>query len=321
MNSQEIKLLIKENSGRPYYVYGLFLPGGNCFYVGKGSGDRVLQHRKHSHSEAVNAIFKRLGNKSPDYEIFNFFAIEKAALLAETDYQKKYLPNGVLANKIIGNERIDIEMYEKPGARQEIIDKCDHLIEKYEIETSLRPNENETRKRWEYFLEFLEEIAKENKEESKKPNIEEQEKESIEKERQALIDKTIKDLEIKRLKAIQDKKENLFSRKIPNRRKSIRAKCLDCSGWSYKEVTNCEFKDCPLFPYRSGQGKQNAKDRAKAIRKYCMWCVNGQKKELLKCPSIDCELWPYRKSKVERPIKIKSLPKKRHIEALSEAET
>jgi len=117
MNSREVKTLIKENSGRPYYVYGLFFPGGNCFYVGKGSGDRVLQHRKHSHSEAVNAIFKRLGKKSP--------------------------------------------------------------------------------------------------------------------------------------------------------------------------------------------------------RKYCLWCVDGQRNEMLNCPSIDCELWPYRKSKTERPIKIKSLPKKEHIEALS----
>jgi len=319
MNSQEIKSLIKENSGRPYYVYGLFLPGGNCFYVGKGSGERVLQHRKHSHSEAVNAIFKRLGKKSPDYEIFNFFATERAALLAETDYQNKYLPNGVLVNKIIGTEPINIEVYEKPGVKKGIINKCDDLIDKYDLKTSLRPNENESKKRWEWFLEFLEGLAGEK--EKTKVLVCEEEPKKADKERQALIDKTISDFETKRLKAIQDKKKELFSGKIPNRRKSIRAKCLDCSGWSYKEVANCEFKDCPLFPYRSGRGKQNAKARAKAIRKYCLWCVNGQKKELLECPAIDCELWPYRKYKVERPIKIKSLPKKRHIEALSEAKT
>jgi len=299
MNCQEIKSLIKENSGRPYYVYGLFLPGGNCFYVGKGSGDRVLQHRKHSHSEAVNTIFKRLGKKFPDYEIFNFFATERAALLAETDYQNKYLPNGDLVNKIVGTELINVEVYEKPGVKQEIINKCDDLIDKYDLKTSLRPNENECKKRWEWFLKFIEGL------------IEKQEK-----------IKTITYDETKRQQALHDKAKKVFSeKKTPNRRKSIRKKCLNCSGWSYKEVTDCQFKDCSLFHYRSGQGKQNAKARVKAIRKYCLWCVDGQRNEMLNCPSIDCELWPYRKSRVDRPIKIKSLAKKEHIEALSEVKS
>jgi hypothetical protein len=35
-----------------------------------------------------------------------------------------------------------------------------------------------------------------------------------------------------------------------NRRKAIRLKCLDCSCFSYVEVTNCAFKNCPLFVYR-----------------------------------------------------------------------
>ncbi len=104
-----------------------------------------------------------------------------------------------------------------------------------------------------------------------------------------------------------------------NRRKSIRKKCLDCSGFSPKEVTNCKFKDCALYPYRSGRGKQNPKARSEAIRKYCLWCVVDQRNEMLKCPSIDCELWPYRKSQIERPAKFKSLQKNDHIEALSEA--
>ena len=64
--------------------------------------------------------------------------------------------------------------------------------------------------------------------------------------------------------------EQTLSVNIPNRRKSIRKKCLDCSGFSPKEVTNCSFKDCALYPYRSGKGKQNPKARAKAIRKYCL---------------------------------------------------
>ena len=124
----------------------------------------------------------------------------------------------------------------------------------------------------------------------------------------------------KRQQALHDKAKKVFSeKKPPNRRKSIRERCLNCSGWSYKEVTDCEFKDCPLYPYRSGQGKQNAKARAKAIKEYCLWCVNGQRGEMLNCQSIDCELWPYRKSKVERPIKMESLVKKEHMGTLSEA--
>jgi len=99
-----------------------------------------------------------------------------------------------------------------------------------------------------------------------------------------------------------------------NRRKAIRERCLNCTGWSRKEVENCTFEDCSLHPFRSGQGKQNAKARAKAIRKYCLWCMNGQLGEMSKCPSTDCSLFPYRKTKTDRATEIKSLPKKGYIE-------
>ena len=35
--------------------------------------------------------------------------------------------------------------------------------------------------------------------------------------------------------------------------KSIRAKCIDCSGGSLKEVRLCPVKDCTLYPYRMGK--------------------------------------------------------------------
>ena len=35
--------------------------------------------------------------------------------------------------------------------------------------------------------------------------------------------------------------------------KAIRAKCIDCSGGSYKEVTQCLVEACPLYPYRYGK--------------------------------------------------------------------
>jgi hypothetical protein len=106
-----------------------------------------------------------------------------------------------------------------------------------------------------------------------------------------------------------------------NRRKAIRERCLNCAGWSHKKVTSCTLIDCPLYPFRSGQGKQNARDRSKSIRKFCLWCVNGQHGEISKCPSTDCSLFPYRKTRTDRSKEIKSLPKKGHIEACFEDKT
>ncbi len=43
--------------------------------------------------------------------------------------------------------------------------------------------------------------------------------------------------------------------------KAIRAKCLDCSGGQYKEVTLCPVKTCSLYPYRKGH-RPRAEDLA-----------------------------------------------------------
>jgi hypothetical protein len=103
-----------------------------------------------------------------------------------------------------------------------------------------------------------------------------------------------------------------------NRRKAIRERCLNCSGWVPKEVSNCEFVDCSLHPFRSGKGKQNPKLRKKAIRKYCLWCMCSQRSEVSKCVSPDCPLFPFRQNGIDRPPNIKSLLKNDHIEAVSE---
>jgi hypothetical protein len=103
-----------------------------------------------------------------------------------------------------------------------------------------------------------------------------------------------------------------------NRRKAIRARCLDCSGWSFDEVKDCGFRDCPLYPFRSGQGRQNAKERMKAIKRYCLWCMAGQKPEITKCVSVRCPLFAFRKGeRLDRSIAIISpfLPEKEHIHA------
>jgi hypothetical protein len=35
--------------------------------------------------------------------------------------------------------------------------------------------------------------------------------------------------------------------------KAIREKCIDCSGWSLKEVSLCCMPECSLYPYRFGK--------------------------------------------------------------------
>ena len=102
-----------------------------------------------------------------------------------------------------------------------------------------------------------------------------------------------------------------------NRRRAIRERCLNCSAWSTIEVLNCEFTECALYHFRSGQGKQNAKLRSKAIRDYCLWCMVGSKFEVSKCPSADCSLFAYRNSTLDRSAEIKSIPKSSHIEPVS----
>jgi hypothetical protein len=79
-----------------------------------------------------------------------------------------------------------------------------------------------------------------------------------------------------------------------NPRKAIREPCLNCCAWLLTAVSNCQFKGCHLYKFRSVRGKQNAKDRDKAIRQYCLSCMNGQKIEVRLCPSTGCSLYPYR---------------------------
>ena len=55
--------------------------------------------------------------------------------------------------------------------------------------------------------------------------------------------------------------------------RAIRAKCLDCSGWSTYEVRNCPMEHCPLYrfrdghnPKRKGIGNKHIDERIKASR-------------------------------------------------------
>lgn len=85
-----------------------------------------------------------------------------------------------------------------------------------------------------------------------------------------------------------------------NRRKAIRYRCLNCSGYSTAEVRDCNFHDCHLYEFRSGKDKQDPQKRSKAIRMYCLeWCMLGQSFEVKLCPCIDCSLHPYRHTEID----------------------
>jgi hypothetical protein len=89
-----------------------------------------------------------------------------------------------------------------------------------------------------------------------------------------------------------------------NRRKAIRERCLNCSCWIPREVQHCVFQDCPLYEYRNGKGRQNAKARDKSIKAYCLWCMAGQRAEIAKCVSVHCALFGFRRGKAEKAIPV-----------------
>ena len=98
-----------------------------------------------------------------------------------------------------------------------------------------------------------------------------------------------------------------------NRKRAIRERCLNCSGWIPSDVRNCEHADCDLYPFRLGRGYQDPKARSKAIRAYCLWCMCRNRLEVKKCVCLGCPLFPYRRSKVDRSVSINFKPKKRRI--------
>lgn len=77
--------------------------------------------------------------------------------------------------------------------------------------------------------------------------------------------------------------------------KAIRARCVDCTGRYYSEITNCDIDDCPLWPYRMGEKPEGS--CLKVIRQKCIWCCAGQPREATLCPAENCPLYPYRSGK------------------------
>ena len=106
-----------------------------------------------------------------------------------------------------------------------------------------------------------------------------------------------------------------------NRRKAIHERCLNCSAWYHAEVTGCTFKGCPLYPFRTGKGKQDAKARGQAIKDYCKWCMAGQVSEVRKCVSETCPLFHFRGKDLRKPQNTPSNSKNDYRRAVFETET
>ena len=109
---------------------------------------------------------------------------------------------------------------------------------------------------------------------------------------------------------IQDSRQKEGYRIVDlNRRKAIKEYCWNCSGFSRKERENCWGRDCELFPFRTGRGKQAVKARNDAIRAHCReHCMDGHPSYVTRCSSPDCPLYAYRQKKIDRSVEVVDKP-------------
>lgn len=79
-----------------------------------------------------------------------------------------------------------------------------------------------------------------------------------------------------------------------SRKLAIKARCLDCCGFSYKDRENCTEVDCPLHPYRLGKcEKGESAKRTLSIKQFCTDCCLGDRQETINCGSENCPLHEY----------------------------
>jgi len=83
-----------------------------------------------------------------------------------------------------------------------------------------------------------------------------------------------------------------------NKKKAIRLKCFNCSGWSQKDVKECKTTDCKLYPYRMSENPNSGVQRAKDIKSYCTWCLNTNVHDVKKCVDFSCPIWPFRRGSI-----------------------
>ena len=97
--------------------------------------------------------------------------------------------------------------------------------------------------------------------------------------------------------------------------KSIRKKCMDCTGGSTKEIRYCEHSDCDFYNNRFGTGGGRY---LKLIRKFCLWCCNGVHKEIALCTCNDCPLHRFRFGKNPSRVRKDTLTDRCSINVVSQ---
>jgi len=135
-----------------YYVYGLYDEKENCFYIGKGSGKRLYNHRKNFKKGKASNHFlysklKSLKNKKENFfeKIIADNLSEEQALLLEKEYIKKYkrkIEGGNLCNFLEGGNqppstKIIKEIYGEAKYEQQI-EKFKKSLNKKYYEKNLR---------------------------------------------------------------------------------------------------------------------------------------------------------------------------------------
>lgn len=69
--------------------------------------------------------------------------------------------------------------------------------------------------------------------------------------------KNLPDADLQTFKSIPEKFKNMwmlvYQQKLPIYKPILKAKCLDCCCWQAEEITNCNSKMCPIWPYRPYQ--------------------------------------------------------------------
>ena len=66
---------------------------------------------------------------------------------------------------------------------------------------------------------------------------------------------------------IRSSKGNRETRAVeltPN--KAIRYHCVECMGWSAREVKMCPDPHCPLYPFRMGTNPSRIRDRREPVK-------------------------------------------------------
>ncbi len=82
----------------------------------------------------------------------------------------------------------------------------------------------------------------------------------------------------------------------PSPQVAVRRHCLLCMGGSKEMVARCPDADCPLHPFRFGEGGEV--QLWEMVGRFCLYCA-GSRHGVLECPGkllsqARCPLWPLR---------------------------